>query len=239
MSNIVQTQVDPDYVFISGKIESDETLSAEVAGTAGTVTDTTSYPVADQDGNTEKVTIDSGTEQTVTYSGAHTTAAQIAASQNAQLKGCSVAVVGGQVKITSDSTGVSSSVAIGTGTAALTWAAAVAGTGYPDGVTITPGMLLARTTVTSAPYTAGDIVAYNSANSPTGSNAIKGVADFTKTISASGSVSAKMAVAGKAWKDKIIKQDGTAVTAVELDQLVANTSIVAVNVTDCNDYQNA
>jgi hypothetical protein len=85
------------------------------------VIDTTSYPVADQDGNTEKVTIDGGSEQTVTFSGAHTTAAQIAASMDAQLSGCKVEVVGTQVAITSDSKGASSSVAIGTGTCALTW----------------------------------------------------------------------------------------------------------------------
>lgn len=95
--------------------------------TPGTITDTTTYPVADQDGLTEKVTIDGGTEQTVTFSGAHTTAVQIAASMDAQLTGCSVAVVGGQVVITSDSTGAGSSVAIGTGTCALAWDAPVAG----------------------------------------------------------------------------------------------------------------
>lgn len=96
---------------------------------SGSVTDTTTYPVADQDGLTEKVTVDGGTEQTVTFSGAHTTAAAIAASMNAQLEGCSVAVVGGQVVITSDTEGTGSTIAIGTGTCALTWAAAVDGTG--------------------------------------------------------------------------------------------------------------
>jgi len=96
---------------------------------AGTVTDTTSYAVGDQDGKTEKVTIDGGTEQTVTFAGAHTTAAAIAASMNAQLVGCSVAVDGGQVKITSDKQGTDSSVAIGTGNCDLTWDTPVAGTG--------------------------------------------------------------------------------------------------------------
>jgi len=96
---------------------------------AGTDTDTTAYPVADQDTLTEKVTIDGGSEQTVTFSGVTTTAASMASQMNAQLIGCSVAEVGGQVKITSDSKGTGSSVAIGTGTCALTWAAAVAGTG--------------------------------------------------------------------------------------------------------------
>jgi len=98
-------------------------------GTSGSITDTTTYAVADQDGLTSIVTVDGGTPQTVTFSGVTTTAASVASQMNAQLSGCSVAVVGGQVKITSDSVGVDSSVSVAAGTGALTWAAAVAGTG--------------------------------------------------------------------------------------------------------------
>jgi len=96
---------------------------------SATVTDTTSYPCADQDGLTEVVTIDGGSPQTVTFSGATTTAVGVAAQLNTGLVGCSVDVVGGQVVISTDSKGTDSSVAIGTGTCALTWAAPVAGTG--------------------------------------------------------------------------------------------------------------
>lgn len=96
---------------------------------AGSETDTTSYPVADQDGLTEVFTIDGGTAQTVTFTGAHTTALQIAASINTQLVGASASGASGQVVVTSDTMGTGSSVAIGTGTCALTWAAATAGTG--------------------------------------------------------------------------------------------------------------
>ncbi len=95
----------------------------------GTVTDTTGYPVADQDTKTEKVTIDGGDEQTVTFAGVTTTAASIASQMNEQLVGCQVTVAGGQVKILSDTYGTDSSVAIGTGTTAMTWDAPVAGTG--------------------------------------------------------------------------------------------------------------
>jgi len=105
----------------------DATVTWDAA--AGTCTDTTTYPVADQDGLTEKVTIDGGVEQTVTFSGAHTTAAQIAASMHAQLLGCSVAVLSTHVVSTSDTKGTGSTVAIGTGTCALTWNAPAAGTG--------------------------------------------------------------------------------------------------------------
>lgn len=104
------------------------TFSQVSSATSGNVTDTTSYPVADQTGLTEKFTFDGGTEQTVTF-GTATTALLIAAFINDQVTGGSATVTGGQVVVSSDSTGVSSSVAIGTGTTALAWATAVAGTG--------------------------------------------------------------------------------------------------------------
>lgn len=110
-------------------VQDDQTISQVAGATAGSVADTTTYPVADQDGLTEVVSVDGGAEQTVTFSGATTTAAGVAAQMNAQLTGCSVSVVGGQVVIVSDSVGVSSSIAIGTGTGALAWDTPVDGTG--------------------------------------------------------------------------------------------------------------
>lgn len=54
-----------------GQIEQDqETMYMSLGGTAGTVTDTTSYPVTDQVGLTEKITVDGGTEQTATFTSA-------------------------------------------------------------------------------------------------------------------------------------------------------------------------
>jgi len=96
---------------------------------AGTITDTTSYAVADQDGLTSIITIDGGDAQTITFAGATTTALQIAAQINDQLVGGSAVVSGGQVVVSSDKQGTDSSVAAAAGTGNLTWAAAVAGTG--------------------------------------------------------------------------------------------------------------
>lgn len=98
-------------------------------GTAATITDSTTYPVADQDGKTSIVTISGYAPQTVTFAGATTTAAGVAAQMNAQLKGCSVAVVGGKVKITTDAVGSGVTISVAAGTGALTWASPVAGTG--------------------------------------------------------------------------------------------------------------
>lgn len=108
-----------EKVTVSGVAE--QTVTFSTAIDIGNVTDTTSYPVSDQDTLTEKVTIDGGSEQTVTFAGTTTSNAHVATQMDAQLAGCSVAVVGGQVVITSDTTGPTSSVAIGTGTAGLTW----------------------------------------------------------------------------------------------------------------------
>lgn len=114
----------------------DATVTFDAA--AGYVEDTTTYPVADQDGKTLTLKIDGGAEQTVTFSGAHTTAAAIAASINGQIYGASCAVNGGQVRITSDRKGTSSSLEITGGTHGLTWDTPVAGTGdvaFIDAVT--------------------------------------------------------------------------------------------------------
>jgi hypothetical protein len=111
--------------------------SSVAAGTAATITDTTTYAVTDQDGLTSIITIvDGGVgsaagAQTVTFSGATTTAASVAAQMNAGLVGCSVAVVGGQVKITTDATGSGVTIAAAAGTGNLTWGTPVAGTGTP------------------------------------------------------------------------------------------------------------
>ena len=101
------------------------------------VSDTTVYPVADQDGLTEKVTIDGGAEQTVTFAGVTTSVASVVAQMDSQLTGCSVAEVGGQAVITTDTRGSTSSVAIGTGTCALTWGTPVAGVGDDEIGTVT------------------------------------------------------------------------------------------------------
>jgi len=96
---------------------------------AGTVVDTTSYPVTDQVGLTFSVTLNGGTAQLVTFSGATTAAAGIINQINSQLSGGYAILDTSNVKIVSDQAGTGSSVAITAGTSGLTWAAATAGTG--------------------------------------------------------------------------------------------------------------
>ena len=111
------------------KVIDNATISQSSAATAGTVTDTTTYAVADQDTLTLSVTVDGGTAQPILFDITVTTALLVAQQLNDQLIGCSSGVVTGQVVITSDTTGVGSSIVITAGTSALTWAAPVDGTG--------------------------------------------------------------------------------------------------------------
>ena len=54
-----------------GQITQDqETMYMNLGGTAGAVTDTTTYPITDQVGLTEKIAVDGGTEQTATFTSA-------------------------------------------------------------------------------------------------------------------------------------------------------------------------
>lgn len=112
-----------------GSVDGNPDQTATFSATAGNVTDTTAYPTADQSGLTLLVSIDGGSDQTITFPAGTDTAAEVVDVINAQIDYAKAEEVGGQVKITSDKKGTSSSVAITGGTCALTWAAPVAGGG--------------------------------------------------------------------------------------------------------------
>ena len=111
------------------KVDQGAPLVATFAAAAGYIDDTSTYDVADQDGLTLLVTVDGGTQQTVTFSGATTTLVSVVNQINAQVSGVKVYANGGQVRIESDKKGTDSSVSIDGGTSTLTWDVAVAGTG--------------------------------------------------------------------------------------------------------------
>ena len=112
-----------EKVTVDGGTE--QTVTFTTAINKGTITDTTSYPVTDQDGLTSLITIDGGSQQTVTFSGVTTSNVHVQSQMDAQLTDCKVTVVGGQVVVTSDLTGATSAVVAAAGTGGLTWAAAV------------------------------------------------------------------------------------------------------------------
>jgi hypothetical protein len=94
------------------------------AASQATVIDTTSYPVASQDGLYITVTVDGGTAQRVDFVGALTTAAHLIAAINAQITGAYAYADGAQVRITTESWGATSSVAVDVGTSAMTYTTA-------------------------------------------------------------------------------------------------------------------
>lgn len=102
-------------------------------GVAASITDTTTYAVADQDGLTAIVTqtdaLHGTTVTTVTFSGATTTALQVAAGFADQVPYISSVVTGGQVVLTADVGGLGSSISVAAGTGGLTWDTPVAGSG--------------------------------------------------------------------------------------------------------------
>jgi hypothetical protein len=100
---------------------------------AATITDTTTYPVADQDTLNCTFTITGGeydsVVQTVTFAKTTTTALLVAEGINEQCVGLRASDVGGQVVVTTDGQGTDYDIAFGAGTSGLTFAASVAGTG--------------------------------------------------------------------------------------------------------------
>ena len=83
--------------------------------TPGEITDTTTYPVADQDTKTFIFSVDGEADETITVSGATTTNTAVAAELDA-LAGARSYVVGGQVYVKSERKGPSASIEFKGGT---------------------------------------------------------------------------------------------------------------------------
>lgn len=99
-------------------------------GTPASITDTTTYPVADQDSLSVIVSIAGYSDQTVTFNGTTTTAAQVASQINAQIMGGTAFVNGGgQVQLITDAVGSTITIAVSVGTSGLTFDTPVDGTG--------------------------------------------------------------------------------------------------------------
>jgi phage tail sheath protein FI len=108
-------------------LEPGQTLDIDIAGgspvtatfdaAAAALTDTASYPITALVAETMGITVDGvegSAEQTITATGGETTAAQVAAMINNQIKGCSVTESGGQVVISTDMEGTAGGVQVTT-----------------------------------------------------------------------------------------------------------------------------
>lgn len=155
----------------------------------------------------------------------------IALNIAAQLEGAKVKINEGQLLITSDSEGASSSVAVVEGgNTNLTFATATDGTGVTG--TLAAGTILARNSV------GGKLVPYatngsNSTNEP--------VAILTEeaVYTSTGEKKLRVLKRGVVNKNKLVKHDdASTISAIELDKLVKNTGIVVQDVTVIGAYDN-
>jgi VCBS repeat-containing protein len=230
---------------------------------SATITDTTTYPVADQDTKTMTITITGGeydaVVQTVTFNVATTTAALVASGINAQAKGVQAAVVGGQVKLTTDGAGSGFDIATGAGTGDLTWGSSTAGTG--DAADINAVTATEVKTVIEADSTATVTVSGDAAviKATTELDFISGLA-LTKlglsveTITANengipkallsyelaganGDNAVRALVGGEVRDDKLVIADGSSVTNTIRDQL-RDYGIIPVAVDELNIQDN-
>lgn len=209
-----------------------------------TITDTTTYPVADQDGKTEKITISGGVydgvEQTVTFP-ALTTALAAAAAINDQCDGLSATTTGGQVVLTTDNAGTDADITIGTGTTDLTWGASTAGTGDVadiDNVTATEFKTVVEADTDATVTVVGDAAVMKATVELdiVSGNVIAKAGLEVETITANengipkkvmgyelagvnGNNAVRPIKSGKVRENKLVVSDGSSVTAVIKDQL--------------------
>lgn len=251
-----------DTMVINTNAGGNETVTFDAA--AATITDTTTYAVTDQDGLTMTITITGGLYdgevQTVTFSGATTTAAAVAAGINAQARGCSAAVVGGQVKLTTDGQGTGFDIATGAGTGNLTWGSSTAGTG--DVASINAVTAAEVKTVTEADTTDLTVTDTSGAAVFTASTSIQFVSGdalaklglSVETVSASGNGTpvavlpyeyagangdnaVDVIVAGEVRDGKLVLADASSMTDVIRDQL-RDYSIIPITVSELGQLDN-
>lgn len=208
----------------------DETLVADLTGTAATVT-SASGETDDDSTKTLILTITDGSgqawdgvAQTVTYPASCDTALEKAAAINDQCTGCHADVDTGHVVIATDLTGLGVTIAIGEGTGTMVWGTAVAGTGQV--ATWPKGTLLARNTSTKL------MSAYNAS----GSNGLDdpvAVLPVATTWTASGNKAARVIRGGHLNETKLsVLGSSAAVDTLVIDKLIKNSSITVNPVRD-------
>lgn len=232
--------------------------------TQATITDTTTYPVADQDGLTSIITVTGGeydgVAQTVTFSGATTTATGVASQMNAQLQGVQVEVDGGQVKITTDGAGSGFALAAAAGTGGLTWGAGVDGTGDAADInavtaaevkTVTEadttdltvtvdGLTAVFTATTSIQFVSGDALAKLGLSVETVTASGNGIPIMVmpyELIGALGDNTVRPMISGKFRTDKLVIAGGGSITDEIKDQL-RDYALIPIDNTDYSILDN-
>lgn len=255
--------LDPgDTLVINTNGGGNETVTFDA--TQATITDTTTYPVADQDGKSFTVTITGGeydgVVQTITFAGATTTAASVAAQFNDQVQGASVAVVGGQVEVETDGAGTDFDIAVAVGTSNLTWAASVAGTGDAgdiNAVTATEvktvveadttdltvtvdGLAAVFTATTSIQFVSGNALTPLGLTAETVSSQGNGIPGFVMTYEVDagvGDTPIRPMKTGRVRLQKLSTVAGDTITKV-VEDLLRHVGLVCVSVVDYSILDN-
>lgn len=198
-------------------------LNAQLVGAYAVSVSTSIHILSNTKGASSEIEITGGTAIGITFATEDTcnTAEDIAIQINDQIDGASAGVVGGQVKVTSDLASAASEVANGTGTATLTWADDVNGTGVSG--TVKKGTLLARNSSTKV------LNVYSS----TGSNATDepvAVLASEQVFTSSATIPIRAQFAGKVVQEQLCEHDNaSALDVLVLDKLMKNSGIVPVS----------
>jgi hypothetical protein len=115
-----------DYLDIS--VDQDPDDQAVFDAAAGYIESNDTWPVSDQDTKTLLLTVDGGTQQSMTFSGSTTTIANVVDQINQNMTGVSAFENSGEVRIASDKQGTDSTIVLA-GDNTITWASPVDGTG--------------------------------------------------------------------------------------------------------------
>jgi hypothetical protein len=207
-------------------------LNAQLVGAYALSVSTVIHVLSNTKGASSSIEITGGTATGITWATEDTcnTAEDIAAQINDQIDGASAGVVGGQVKITSDLASAASEVSNGTGTATLSWAADVDGTGVSG--TVKRGTLLARNSSTKV------LNVYASAGSLSTDEPVAVLVDehvFTTTAS----VPIRAQFTGKVAQEILVEHDNaSALDVLVLDKLMKNSGIVPVSMRSTAVYDN-
>jgi hypothetical protein len=238
--------------------------TATFDATQATITDTTVYPVADQDTKTMTITITGGEYdgevQTITFSGATTTALRVAEEINDQVKGCTATLDGGQVKLVTDGAGTGFDIATGAGTGDLTWGSSTAGTGDVEdinNVTATEVKTVVEADTTATVTVVGlaavfkatvelDFISGN-ALTPLGlsvetitanENGVPKAVLTHDLVGANGDNAIRPLLAGEVVASRLVINDGSSLTAAIKDQLRDYGGIIALTTRELSTLDN-
>jgi hypothetical protein len=222
--------------------------TATFDATQATITDTTVYPVADQDTKTMTITITGGEYdgevQTITFSGATTTALRVAEEINDQVKGCTATLDGGQVKLVTDGAGTGFDIATGAGTGDNNVTATEVKTVVEADTTATVtvvGLAAVFKATVELDFISGNALTPLGLSVETITANENGVPKAVLThdlVGANGDNAIRPLLAGEVVASRLVINDGSSLTAAIKDQLRDYGGIIALTTRELSTLDN-